>query len=170
MRLAAGRLDAAALPTEADERAYLKAHESELATPARIRFTQVYLGRARHGDGLDASADALLAALRRDEVPPERAPALGDPFPTGSEVGPLSAADVDRRFGPGFAAALDGATPGAWAGPIRSSYGLHVVWVHERLAAAVPSLDAVRGRVVHRLLRERQDARARARIAALRDG
>jgi len=168
MRLAAGRLDAAELPTEADERAYLTAHEAELATPARIRFTQVYLGRVRHGEALDASADALVARLRRDAVPPERGPAFGDPFPTGSAVGPLSAADVDRRFGPGFAATLDAAAPGTWAGPIRSSYGLHVVWVHERLPAAAPSLDAVHGRVVHRLLRDRQEARARSRIAALR--
>jgi hypothetical protein len=32
----------------------------------------------------------------------------------------------------------------------------------------MPSLDAVRGRIVHRLLRERQDARAQARISSLR--
>jgi hypothetical protein len=170
MRLAAGRLDAADLPTETDERAYLAAHETELATPARVRFTHVYLGRARHGDAVDARADALLAELRRDAVPSERGPAYGDPFPIGSTVGPLSDAAADRQFGPGFAAALASATPGTWSGPIRSSYGLHVVWVHERLPATMPSLEAVHGRVVHRLLRERQDARTRARIAALRAG
>jgi hypothetical protein len=170
MRLAAGRLEPGERPTEDDVRAYLARHESELATPARVRFTHVYLGRARHGEALDAAAQTLLAELRRDAVPPERGAARGDPFVTGSAVGPLSAADVDRRFGPGFAAALDDVAAGAWAGPIRSSYGLHLVWVQARLPAAVPSLEAVRGRIVHAVLRERQDARARARIAALRGG
>jgi hypothetical protein len=170
MRLAAGRLEPGERPTEDDVRTYRARHEAELATPARVRFTHVYLGRARHGDALAASADALLATLRRDGVTPAQAAALGDPFPIGAAVGPLSAADVDRRFGPGFAAALDAVEPGTWAGPIESSYGRHLVWVHERLPSSEPSLDAVRGRVVHRLLRERQEARARERIAALRGG
>ncbi len=168
MRLAAGRLEPGERPTEADVRAYLARHEAELATPVRVRFTHVYLGRARHGAALDASANALLQSLRRDAVSPERGAAFGDPFPIGSAVGPLSDADVDRRFGPGFATALDAVEPGTWAGPITSSYGLHLVWIHERIPAAVPSLDAVHGRLVHRLLRERQEARARERIAALR--
>jgi hypothetical protein len=168
MRLAAGRLGGADVPTEADVAAYRDAHAAELAMPPRLRFAHVYLGRARHGDALDASAAALLAKLRRESVSPDGGAALGDPFPIGSTVGPLSPADVDRRFGPGFAAALDGVPPGRWAGPIRSSYGLHLVWVEERLPAALPSPDALRGRIVHRLLHERQDAQARTRIARLR--
>lgn len=168
MRLAAGRLEPGDVPTEADVRSYIAAHAAELTMPARVRFAHVYLARARHGDDLGASADAVLASLRRDAVPPEGGAALGDPFPTGSTVGPIADADLDRRFGPGFAAALDRVEPGAWAGPIRSTYGVHLVWVYERLPATMPSDAAVRGRVVHHLLRERQEARARARIAALR--
>ena len=56
----------------------------------------------------------------------------------------------------------------AWAGPIPSSYGLHLVWVHEREPAGVPALGAVRSRVVHALLEERRQARLRERMAALR--
>ncbi len=168
MRLAASRLDPGDVPTEADVRTYVADHAAELTMPARVRFAQVYLARARHGADLDAAADALLTSLRHDAVSPEQGVALGDPFPTGSTLGPITAPDLDRRFGPGFAAALDRVPLGAWSGPIRSTYGVHLVWVYERLPATMPSDAAVRGRVVHHLLRERQEARARARIAALR--
>lgn len=168
MRLAAGGLSRDDLPTDADLDAFAAAHAGELALPARTRFTHVYLGRDRRRAALDADAAALLARLRRDRVAPDDARALGDAFPTGSDVGPLADADVDRRFGPGFAARLAAAEPGAWLGPVPSSYGLHLVWVRERLAETAPSRDAVRGRLVHRWLDERRARRASERIAALR--
>ena len=168
MRLAAGHVAPSARPTEADVEAYVAAHETELATPARVRFTQVYLARARRGDALETSADTVLATLRSGAVPAERAAALGDPFPTGSMIGPLSDVEIDRRFGPGFAAALAAAPQETWTGPIHSPYGLHLVWVQERLPSTMPSTNALRGRIVHHLLRERQDTPAEARIATLR--
>jgi hypothetical protein len=168
MRLAAGRAAPSDLPTDDDVRAWVAAHPDEVATPGRTRFTQVYLSSARRGDELDATARALLATLQRDEVPPARAPLAGDAFIGGADIGPLSDADLDRRLGPGFAAALGAVAPGTWGGPIRSSYGLHLVWIHERLPQTAPALQSVRGRIVHRLLRERQERQTRDRIAALR--
>jgi hypothetical protein len=166
MQLAAGRLDAADRPSDAELRAWMDAHRGELETPARVRFAHVFVARARP----DAAgvADRLLAALRDGAVAPDRAGSRGDAFLGGSEVGPASAHDLDRRFGPGFAARLDAAPAGAWSGPVASTYGLHLVWIRERTPAAMPALDAVRGRVVHRVLRERRDRRVQERMAALR--
>jgi len=164
MELAAGRLDASDLPTDAD----LAARTADLAIPPRIRFTQVYVSRARHGADTDASAAALLDQLRTDGVAPDDAAGRGDAFATGADVGPITDTDLDRRFGPGFAAALAAAPAGTWAGPVRSTYGLHLVWVRERLATETPSLDAVRGRLVHRWIAERSAARTQERLAALR--
>jgi parvulin-like peptidyl-prolyl isomerase len=56
----------------------------------------------------------------------------------------------------------------AWVGPVPSSYGLHLVWVHEREPGGLPSLAAVRSRVVHALLEERRQVRLRERMTALR--
>jgi parvulin-like peptidyl-prolyl isomerase len=53
-------------------------------------------------------------------------------------------------------------------GPVRSSYGLHLVWVDERSPARVPPLAAVRSQVAHRLLAERGEERLRARLRTLR--
>jgi parvulin-like peptidyl-prolyl isomerase len=51
---------------------------------------------------------------------------------------------------------------------VRSSYGLHLIWIHERIDAGMPPLDTVRAQVLHHMLRERSAERARQRIAALR--
>ena len=168
MQLAAGRLDRGDLPTEDDLRRALVAHSAELAVPERVRFTHVYLSRARHGATVEDDARRVLDELRRENVPPEQAATRGDAFITGAELGPVSGDDIDRRFGPGFAASLGDAATGAWSGPVASSYGLHLVWVHDRLPASTPDLDAVRGRLVHQVLRERREDRARERLAALR--
>ena len=168
MQLAAGRLDRKDLPTDDDLRRALAARTAELTVPDRVRFTHVYLSRARHGATLDADARRVLDTLRSGDVSPDRAATFGDAFITGSDVGPLGDADLDRRFGAGFGASLANATTGTWAGPVASSYGLHLVWVHERLPATMPDLDAVRGRLLHQVLRERREARAHERLAALR--
>jgi parvulin-like peptidyl-prolyl cis-trans isomerase-like protein len=164
MALAAGRLGRDEIPTDAE----LAARTAELTTPARVRFTQVYVSRSRHGARTDADAATLLDALRAEHVGPEGAAARGDAFVTGADVGPIDDVDLDRRFGPGFAAALADAPAGAWSGPLRSTYGLHLVWVRERLAPETPALDAVRGQLTHRWLQERSAVRAQERLAALR--
>jgi hypothetical protein len=168
MRLAAGRLDAADYPTEDELAAYLAAHSDAFRAPARVHFTQVYLARDRHGRMLDADAARVLAELQREHVPPAAAAERGDASLIGANVGPIAAADLDRQLGPGFSASLDGAPVGSWFGPVRSSYGLHLIWIHERTDATVPSLDSVRAQVLHHMLRERSADRARERIAVLR--
>ncbi len=168
MRLAAGRLDGADMPTDADLRAYLAAHAEAFRAPALVRFTHVYLARDGHGAALEADAEALLDELRRDHVLPADARARGDASLVGTDLGPIASAELDRRFGPGFSTGLEEAPLGTWIGPLRSSYGLHLVWIHERVPSRTPPLDSVRARVLHHVLRERSAARAEERIAALR--
>jgi hypothetical protein len=168
MRLATGRLGPADLPSEAELAAYLAEHAERFTEPERVRLTHLYLSRDRRGDAIGHDAEGLLAAIRRGAVPPESAASLGDPFLPGREVGPASRVELERLFGPRLTSALEGVEPGAWVGPLESSYGLHLVWVHERLPARVPALDAVRGRVLQALLDERRAARSHERLAKLR--
>src|SRR2546425_706523 len=55
-----------------------------------------------------------------------------------------------------------------WVGPVRSSYGLHLVWVHAREPGRTPALAEVRGRVVQRWLRERSAQREREAMEEMR--
>jgi parvulin-like peptidyl-prolyl isomerase len=70
---------------------------------------------------------------------------------------------VARDFGDSFAAALEKAPVGEWAGPIDSSFGAHYVRVSDRTPAVAPQLAAVRDHVVREWENER---RQRARTDA----
>ncbi len=168
MRLAAGRLGPSDLPTEAELQTYLVGHPEAFAQPARVRLVHVYLSRDRHGAALEADAKRLLDELRRAPAGPEAAAARGDAFIRGAEIGPASEVDLARIFGAEFARAVEDAVPHTWVGPVASAYGLHLVWVSERVAAAVPPLAAVRTQVLHRLLAERSEERRYTRLQTLR--
>jgi parvulin-like peptidyl-prolyl isomerase len=57
---------------------------------------------------------------------------------------------------------------GAWSGPIRSAYGLHLVWVHESVPGEPPQLADVRNRLTLELAEERREARLAAWLRDLR--
>jgi len=165
MRLATGWIGEAGLPSEAELQDYLTRHAADFAEPARIRLTHVYLSEEVRGDAASGAAAALLAELRGEG--PEAGRGRGDAFIRGADFdGPRDR--LVRTFGAEFAAAVDRAPAGAWAGPIRSTYGLHLVWVHAREPGRTPSLAEVRGRVLQRWLGERAEERRGAAMRAIR--
>jgi len=166
MRLAARRLGPADLPSEAELEAYLARHVEEFAEPARVRLTHVYFSQDARGGRAERDAAALLEELRRTGESSAAAATRGDAFIRGAELDDPPAV-LDRVLGPGFADAVAAAPLATWTGPVRSTYGLHLVWVHEREAARMPPLAAVRGRVVHAWLRERGEQRAEEMMRAL---
>jgi peptidyl-prolyl cis-trans isomerase C len=168
MRLALARPAASDVPTDADLEAWVAAHAAELAEPPTIRLTHVYVAAATHGAATDADAARLLDELRRRGAGPEAAETRSEPFLRGAHVGPIAADALDRMFGAGFAAALADAPSRTWVGPVRSTYGAHLVWIEERAPARVPSLAEVRSRAVLGVLRERGARRAAERLAQLR--
>jgi hypothetical protein len=155
-------------PTERELAADLERHAGSFAQPPRVSLAHVYLRHGGRGGAPEHEARRLLAQLRRDGRPPEAAATLGDPFVHGSEVIGASRREIEGIFGPGFAAAIDALPAGVWAGPVRSSYGLHLVWIRERPAATRPLLAAVRGRVRQRWLAERRRERLHERLGELR--
>jgi len=168
MRLGASVLTPTDMPDEAALRAYYTDHAARFARPARTTLTQVYLSRDRHGDGVGAAADALLAQLRARAVPPDAAGALGDPFARGAHVSDASTAQLASSFGPAFADAVAELPEGEWSGPIASPYGLHLVFVEARRSEEAAPFAAVRNRVVHEVLRQRSAERLQVALQTLR--
>ena len=83
-------------------------------------------------------------------------------------------ADVDeptvrRLFGADFARAVLAMTPGTWSGPVRSSYGLHLVRVTDLRQAEALRFDVVRDAVSNDRRRERERDTKAAYLAKLRD-
>src|SRR3989442_1371090 len=164
-RLPAGWLGPDDRPSEADLETYLARHAEELAEPPRTRLAHVYLSEQARGAAAASDALALLGELRG--AGPEAAVGRGDAFIRGAEVDGTPA-DLERIFGPGFAATVGAAPLRTWVGPVRSTYGLHLVWVHAREPGRTPALAEVRGRVVQRWLRERSEQREREAMEEMR--
>lgn len=154
-------------PSEAEVRERYERLAAE-PSPTRFRIVQIYLGRDLRGSALAADADDLLRRLRQAGSGPEVAGQLGDPFGVSARIGPATPAQLARTFGPQLAAAVERAPAGIWLEPLPSSWGLHLVWIEERLPGRAPDLGSVRNRIVHDLVRERQELRQREGMRALR--
>jgi hypothetical protein len=144
-----------AAPTDSELRAWIAAHADALRVEPRVAFQQVFLSREKRGASAEADARAMLARLNAARGAPAQM-ALGDATMLPPELELAPATDIDRLFGPGFAQRIGAFTPGTWAGPVASSYGLHLVRVRERVEGRPPALDAVRPLVEREVLAERR--------------
>lgn len=141
---------APASPTTAELQAWLDAHSTDYAIEPRYSLRQVYFDPQRHGVNLErdiGSARRLLAS---------GADQAGDSTLLPLEMHGAPQSEVERAFGAAFTAALKDLPTGSWQGPVKSSFGLHLVQLSERGAAQRPTLDQVRAQV------ERDFSQARA--------
>ncbi len=115
-----------AAPTDKDLRGAYDEDKRSFLTPARVSFVQVFFNPQTRRDAA-GDAKAALAALSIG------APtgSFGDPSPIDAEVRDDILQNVAGQFGEGFANAVFALRPGAWQGPLVSSFGLHLVRVTE---------------------------------------
>ena len=151
-------------PTDQELADYLAQYPEKFRREAQVSFVQVYLGEqpseqeaARVLAQLtEAGADAELETYGKSIM-----------LPLAVSASPLSV--VDRRFGSGFTAQLEGFPVGQWQGPVVSSYGYHLVQVNGRIAAMDPPLEAVRREVTRELVAERIKTVKETTYAGLRE-
>ena len=132
-------------PTDVELEAYLKANPSKFELDPQIAFQQVFLNPERRGDQIEVDAASILEALNSNAS--ADAATLGDATLLPSELGPTSATRISQTFGPQFAKAIDQLAPGGWTGPIKSTFGQHLVRVNKREPGRVPPLSEVRNAV-----------------------
>jgi len=141
-----------AAPSDEELRAYMAAHADVFRTPARLTFSQIYLSPERRADAA-ADAGALLARLADERDLDARE--LGDPLLVPHELVDAAPSEVASVFGNAFADAVATAPVGCWSGPVESGYGIHLVFVRQRIAGGMPTLEEARSTVE----REWQSAR-----------
>lgn len=148
-------------PTDDELRAMLRDEPARWSSAPTMSVTQVFYDPARRGDRAehDARQDLALAS--------QRAPA-GDPFVLGSTLTAQRAQSLGVSFGEGFVDGLRDAPTGAWVGPLRSRYGLHLARVDARAPGRLPPLDEVRGALRAQWLERRAEQQRRASLDALR--
>ena len=129
-------------PAEGELETYFAARESAYRSAPYLAFEQIYLGQS---PGPERIAQAL-NALRAN--PPVDPAAWGEHTLLPAELGLSPPVATDSVFGQGFFARLMDLPSGDWAGPVASSYGVHLVRVLEALPARTPALDEVRDAVL----------------------
>jgi len=149
-----------AAQTEPDEetlQAFLGASPDKFRTDPQITFQHIYFSWDKRGDLAAADARQALATLSGDETDDEIA-ALGDPLPLPHSVELYPVREVANLFGREFAGQLMNIETGQWLGPVASGFGLHLVFIDERIESVLPDLVAVRDAVVREWREEQRQS------------
>ena len=78
-----------------------------------------------------------------------------------SNCSKCSIREIRNRFGTVFAKQVLEFTPGSWHGPVRSAYGLHAVYIHDRQDAQSPQFEQVQNRVKEDWMAGRREENSR---------
>lgn len=134
-------------PTDEELRAYFETHPDRYENPPRLSFTHVYFSPDERGDRVIEDAEAVLARLEAADTPPTEVADLGDRFMLQRYYPERSQAELSKLFGGVFGEAIIELPTEQWQGPVRSGYGWHLVFVHDRTAPTMSDWATVEDRV-----------------------
>ena len=129
-------------PVTGELEAYFAANEGFYRLEPRLAFEQVYLGENTSPEMI---ADALNVLRSNSATDPL---ALGERSLLPAQLGLSSADVVFGVFGKGFFEQLAQLRPRVWTGPVRSTYGVHLVRILDSLPGRTPRLEEVRKEVL----------------------
>lgn len=141
-------------PSSAELREFYAQRPELFREPTRVTLAQVFLGEQS-----SERADDLRESLQSGAVDADQA---GAPTLLPRSVDRATLDEVGRLFGAEFAAALQGVPEATWFGPLRSSFGLHLVRIEQREPGRLPEFDEVGESVQEEFaLRDRENAKQR---------
>ncbi len=143
-------------PTHEELKRYFDRNQGQYRRPSRFTFTHVYFSVDKRGDSAEHDARRLLAKLQTSDATPVRVSDQGDPFMLQYDFVRKTEQEVAKLFGRHFAEQLLEIQEGSWQGPIESGYGLHLVWIHDRIESRLPEMEEVRDKVQLDFLAERR--------------
>jgi hypothetical protein len=144
-------------PTEEDLASFLASNRNAYLADSKLSFKQVFLDPERHVEDLDRTAVQLLNSLRSGSADPRE---IGDRTLLEHQFRELPRREVAGIFGDSFAEKLNTAPVRQWTGPIASAYGIHLVFIEDRIDGQEPMLDEVRP-----LVRRDWEQKRRAELA-----
>ena len=151
-------------PSEAELRQFYAANTLHFETPGRLSFRQVYFN-PEHRTDARTDAKAALAALSAQG---EAEPTAGDRLLFGDSFDDTDELALSQMFGADFAHEVFALEPGAWQGPIKSGYGLHLVLVTHRTPTMPKPFETVRDAVLAEWRTAKQTEVSRDYLAELR--
>jgi PPIC-type PPIASE domain len=155
-------------PTEPELEAYLHQHADKYRGAPTVSFEQVFFDRERRGKSVSTDAVAALTRLNGPGGSAVNLDTVGDASLLPIELTRSPESEVARLFGGTFSESLVKVPPGRWAGPLESSYGLHLVLVREQVPGRAPEMASVREAVLRDLQAERRQQALDAAYAKFR--
>jgi hypothetical protein len=152
---------AATAATDQELQTFLDQHPDSFRRESQVAFRQVYLNPDRRAN-VEADAWTQLAQLQA-AGPGTDLTGFGDSLMVATNDLPLMpVSDIGRIFGEQFGRQFVDLEPGRWQGPVKSGYGLHLVYVTKKEPARLPKLAEVRNQVEREWIfarkKEMQDA------------
>ncbi len=152
-------------PAEDDLRTYFFDDRRKYETPSRVTFTQVYFSNDRRGvDGAKQAAQTLV----KEDGDPYRVPTIGDASILSPHCTQCSVKEIRNRFGPDFAEAVKDLGAGSWNGPVKSAYGFHAVYIHERQDTKVPKFYDIIDQIKNDWMSEKREENTRSVYGEMR--
>jgi len=150
--------------TEAELRAFFAANPELFRVPERVTFDQIFFSPRERGASVTADAEAALAELRAGH----EGQGLGDRTPLEDRFTDASRERVEVLFGERLTDAVFAMTPGGWAGPYESDFGLHLVRLLQHSASRLPAFDEARELALQVYAEQRRNALNEQRYAEMR--
>jgi hypothetical protein len=151
-------LSALSEPAEDDLRSYFFENRQKYETSPRMTFTQVYFSiDSRGAEGAKQAAQRLI----KKDGDPYRLPTIGDASILSPHCTQCSVKEIRNRFGPDFAETVKNLGDGSWNGPVKSAYGFHAVYIHERQATKLPKFYDIIDRIKNDWMSEKREENTR---------
>lgn len=130
-------------PSDSDLNELLRSQSEKFRTGRGFAFRHVYLNPERYPEGVIEAAARLLIQLNGEGATGDIS-VLGDRFLLGNEFPSTPVTEIAKLFGANFAEQLAGLNTGKWRGPVKSGFGVHLVFLQERKDGQIPTLDEAR--------------------------
>jgi len=142
-------------PTDDELKKYMQDNQEKYRIPDIISFTQVYFNPSKRKDAMEEAKTAL-ARLKQAESAPEAAVSLGDAIMIDAFFRQKTPYEVARILGKEFADQLFSIDEKGWQGPIRSTFGLHLVYISDHIASRMPEFENIRKNVQYDFMYDRK--------------
>jgi hypothetical protein len=125
---------------------YLSSHAEIFRQESLFTFKQVFFDEKKQGQQLNNNLQQSLVRLTNQ--PEADITALGNASFLALNYKSITQSQVERLFGQHFSKQLASTQMKTWLGPIRSGYGLHLVYLVKKDTGKLPQLSEVRQKVL----------------------
>ena len=155
--LAEGQVQARDI-TEDEIKAYFNLRRERYRFPPRVSFVHIYFNLDQRGEFTEIAVKEAIEKLQNRTLNDVDLEEYGDRFMLNNRFSDQTPREIQSQFGENFANMLIALEPGKWHGPIASGYGLHAVFVEQRISSRLPDWQDVKSNILNDMLLEERAA------------